>query len=85
MQSDCPSLRLARQVSGKVPSSLLIVSTECTLPVEGVIEVPPLGGDLAVPVWVADSRLMKIMMVEFKHATNAVDQTISPETVMQRV
>jgi hypothetical protein len=64
---------------------LLIVSTECTLLVVGVIVVRPPEEDSAVPAWAAGLQLMKVLMAEFKPATSAVDQTISHETVMQRV
>jgi hypothetical protein len=64
---------------------LLIVSTECTLLVVGVIVVLRRGGDSVVPAWAADFQLMKIPTAEFKPATNAVGQTILRETVMQRV
>jgi hypothetical protein len=64
---------------------LLTVSTECTLLVVGVIVVLRPGGDSAVRAWAADFQLMKVLMAEFRPATNAVDQTISHETVMQRV
>lgn len=79
MQSDCPSLRIARQVSGSM--NCLTFSIECTLQVVGEVF---LAEDLVevLPAPVLDEDLKE--MEGYKLATNVEDRIILQGTVMPR-
>jgi hypothetical protein len=67
---------------------MLICSIKCTLPEDVEVDFPEEVEylDVAVsvfPEWVEDSWTVK-RMEDYKHATNAEDQTISHGTAMQK-